>query len=70
MNKKKYLIYLAAGILTGLFLLPALVPYSFADLFLLIFGEPNGFNRMIALIICLVIIFSVFRGVFRAFVQK
>ncbi|MGG0720109.1 hypothetical protein ABE096_21385 [Robertmurraya massiliosenegalensis] len=70
MNKKKYIIYLVAGILTGLFVLPIVLPFNSADVFVFIFGEPNVVNQIIVSIIGLILILSLIRVVYKGFVKK
>ncbi|WP_019155507.1 hypothetical protein [Robertmurraya massiliosenegalensis] len=70
MKKSKFIIYMGSGILFGLFILPTILPFNFADVFVLVFGEPNVVNRIIVSVISLVLIISLFRGLYKGFVQK
>ncbi|MDS9470734.1 hypothetical protein [Sporosarcina pasteurii] len=70
MSKRKYISYSLLGFLVGLFIIPSIlvwlgVPFSFATVLHLIFGEPNLVKGVIVFILTGLIVFFVVRSSYK-----
>lgn len=72
MSRKKYILYLVAGWIIGLFILPSVfgwfgMPYPFANLLYWVFGEPNTMKISILSIFTVLILVLYGRSIHKEF---
>lgn len=72
LSKKGYVLNLLLGFMIGLLILPSLLewlgfPFSFADVLELVFGEPNGMNRIIVIVLLVIFLFFAIRNFYRQY---
>lgn len=72
MSKRKYLSYLILAILTGLFIIPAVLdwlgfPFTFANVLYWVLGEPNAMNKLIVSILAVLLVFFVGRSSYKTY---